>query len=68
MKTYFVNTEPQSTGEHEVHESGCSALPGILNRKYLGTFSHCRDAVTAARKHYSAVDGCRICSYACHSR
>lgn len=65
---YYVNTNAQSNGDHEVHKDGCSHMPGVLNRKFLGSFTNCRDAVIEAKKTYSTADGCYYCSNECHSR
>lgn len=68
MKSYYVNTQSQSTGEHEVHSGNCSYLPNSENRKYLGEFSNCTDAVKEAKKTYTNVDGCYYCCNACHKK
>ncbi len=68
MKKYYVNTQPQSSGDHEVHEQSCSFLPTIGNRKYLGEFSSCALAVSEAKKSYSKADGCYFCCNSCHTR
>lgn len=68
MDFYYVNDKPQITGEHEVHKDGCTYLPDIENRTFLGMFSTCKEAVEKAREKYNNVDGCYFCSYACHSR
>lgn len=67
MTRYYVNKHAQANGDHEVHTSGCSFLPEIENRIYLGEFSSCQGAVTEAKKYYSEADGCFYCSYACHT-
>jgi len=68
MHNYYVNDNPQSTGVHEVHKEGCSFMPSILNRTYLGMFSNCRDAVAKAITIYNNVDGCYYCANECHTR
>ncbi len=68
MASYYVNKNAQSTGEHEVHTTGCSYLPDPENRVYLGDFTNCKDAVREAKNHYNDVDGCFYCSNACHTR
>lgn len=68
MASYYVNQNAQNNGDHEVHKGSCPRLPSPLNRKYLGEFTNCTDAVREARSHYSQVDGCAICSPACHTR
>jgi len=65
---YYVNDNPQSTGEHEVHEDGCYWLSLANSKTYLGVFAYCSTAVSEARKHYSNVDGCKHCCPACHTR
>ena len=67
MAYYYVNTNAQSNGDHEVHTSTCTRLPQPENRKYLGIFDSCGPAVKEARKHYSKSNGCYYCSTSCHS-
>jgi len=67
MPEYFVNKQPQSNGDHEVHKSGCSFLPDKENRIPLGNFFNCSDAVQEAKKHYTQVNGCYYCSSECHT-
>ena len=68
MARYYVNTNAQPTGEHEVHRDGCPTPADVSNRKYLGEFTTCHGAVREAKKHYSNVDGCANCSPDCHTR
>lgn len=65
---YYVNKNAQSNGDHEVHKRGCSFMPDLENRIYLGEFSGCRPAVKEARKHYRQVNGCYYCARACHTQ
>ncbi|MCE7996912.1 MAG: hypothetical protein HEP71_33430 [Roseivirga sp.] len=67
MPKYYVNKNAQSNGDHEVHKEGCSYLPKVENRTYLGVFSSCHDAVKEAKKHYRQVNGCYYCSRECHT-
>lgn len=67
MSTYYVNTNPQKNGDHEVHKSNCQYLPNILNRKYLGDYSNCKDAVAEAKKTYKQSNGCKTCCSDCHT-
>ncbi len=64
---YYVNTQAQTNGDHEVHNSSCSFLPLPQNRLYLGDFDGCWKAVVEARKHYAKSNGCFFCSNACHT-
>lgn len=70
MPAFCVNMNPQSTGEHEVHDlsAGCSHLPDPSNRLSLGHNSTCKAAVAKARQHYAQVDGCKYCAPDCHRR
>jgi len=68
MKKYYVNKKAQSNGDHEVHHEDCRYLPDSENRKYLGQYSNCKDAVKEAKKDYSQVNGCKTCSPDCHTQ
>lgn len=67
MAYYYVNKNAQSNGDHEVHKSGCSFMPKLENRIYLGDFSNCNTAVREAEKRYTQVNGCIYCSRSCHT-
>ena len=67
MANYYVNKNAQDNNDHEVHNGGCSWLPKVENRIYLGDFTTCGPAITEARKHYSQVNGCAHCSSPCHT-
>ncbi|PTX58818.1 hypothetical protein C8N46_112126 [Kordia periserrulae] len=67
MAKYYVNKNAQANGDHEVHKSGCLWLPNAENRKYLGEFSNCEDAVEKAKDYYDQVNGCYYCSNDCHT-
>lgn len=64
---YLVNKNAQYNGDHEVHRETCSHLPNPENRKYLGDFTNCRDAVREAKKYDSDADGCYYCCNECHT-
>lgn len=65
MSSYYVNNNSQTNGDHEVHQSGCSYMPG--DKKYLGEYSSCKPAVTEAKKYYAQSNGCYWCSIECHT-
>jgi hypothetical protein len=67
MAYYYVNQNEQANGDHEVHERDCYWLPSEENRLYLGWFSNCREAVTAAKQYYRRCNGCWHCSRSCHT-
>ncbi|QIY91830.1 hypothetical protein [Chryseobacterium gallinarum] len=67
MKKYYVNKKAQSNGDHEVHDEHCFYLPNSENRKYLGMFFSCEQAVKEAKKEYTHANGCINCSKNCHT-
>ncbi|MCI5167887.1 MAG: hypothetical protein D3903_17830 [Candidatus Electrothrix sp. GM3_4] len=69
MAQYYVNTKTDTNpnNNHEVHTSTCHKCPSENNRKYLGVFANCQDAVKEAKKTYSNVDGCIHCCKPCHN-
>ncbi|HEX2050795.1 MAG TPA: hypothetical protein VHJ34_09220 [Actinomycetota bacterium] len=64
---YYVNTQAQANGDHEVHTAECSYLPHRANRVLLGDFANCSAAISEARKYYTSVNGCYYCANACHT-
>ena len=67
MAVYYVNTNAQANGDHEVHRSDCVYLPNPENRMPLGNFPNCRGAVRKAKVLYPTADGCKHCSPECHT-
>ena len=67
MAYYYVNKNKQSNGDNEVHRLGCSFLPDLVNRDYLGNFDTCGPAVAEAKSRGYNANGCYYCSRACHT-
>lgn len=67
MAAYFVNTNAQSNGDHEVHVASCSYLPTPQNCLPLGDFPSCHGAVAKAKLTYRESDGCAYCCPLCHT-
>ena len=67
MPTYYINERAQANGDHEVHTSTCIYFPLISNKKYLGVFDNCFDAVRESKKTYIKSNGCKTCCPACHT-
>ena len=67
MAKYYVNQNAQYNGDHEVHKLGCDHFPEPENCKYVGDFTHCRDAVKAAKDIYPQSNGCYYCAPHCHT-
>ena len=69
MTRYFVNRNAQADDEHEIHTQYCPFVPRRPeNRVPLGRFTRCQDALEVARRYYTQVDGCAICSPTCNKR
>ena len=68
MANYCVNREEQDNGDHEVHQEGCRFWPRPQNVQPLGWHSDCTSAVREAKRHFNQVNGCRTCSYPCHTQ
>ncbi|TIU90036.1 MAG: hypothetical protein E5V74_06040 [Mesorhizobium sp.] len=67
MASYYVNMNEQANGDHEVHRHGCSFMPNVENRLYLGEHDSCGPAVRVAKRTYPQSNGCYYCSYPCHT-
>jgi hypothetical protein len=64
---YYVNDTRSEERDHEVHEQGCFWLSIAHKTTYLGSFSWCGPAVTAAKVKYPSANGCKHCSPICHT-
>ena len=65
MNNYYVNTNAQVNGDHEVHRDGCTYFPA--NHIHLGAFAECYSAVAQARQYFRQANGCYYCCRACHT-
>lgn len=65
---YYVNTNAQPGGEHEVHVLGCPTPAREDNRRYLGAFRTCEAALQAAAAEFGNVGGCANCLPDCRNR
>lgn len=68
MAMYYVNDNPQTSGEHEVHESDCAWLKFVKSKTFLGFHEHCSAALQSAKSFYVNVDGCAFCCSSCHKK
>lgn len=69
MDAYYVNTNAQTNGDHEVHKTGCSFIPLPEHKLFLGYFNNCHEAMVEARKTYpTSADGCHYCCPDCDTR
>ncbi|CUU24080.1 hypothetical protein J9874_01547 [Duffyella gerundensis] len=60
-KYYYVNKNSGYNDNHVVHASGCSWLPKISQRQFLGTFYSVNAALQQARKFYQGAMACDEC-------
>ncbi|HJV86402.1 MAG TPA: hypothetical protein VJ698_13085 [Noviherbaspirillum sp.] len=67
MASYYVNRQPESNGDHEVHREDCSRLPSAEHREFLGDFVSCYGAMAEALRSYPTANGCAECSAQCCS-
>ncbi len=68
MPYYCVNSNAQSNGDHEVHDTSCRFVPRPSNQVSLGYHQTCSGAVAEAKRlGYRQSNGCATCSPACHT-
>lgn len=67
MSDYYVNTNAQSNGDHEVHKDGCYWLTLVKQPEFLGDYASCATAVSVAKARGYDANGCYYCSKACHT-
>lgn len=68
MEKYYVHTETDKQGDHEVHMSTCSWLPKLGHRELLGLHEDCFSAVEEAESQgFKPANGCKHCSEECHT-
>lgn len=67
MARYYMNENSQNIGDHEVHKEGCCWLQKAKNRKYLGDFSDCHQALKVAKQYDPNADGCFSCCKECNN-
>ena len=65
MKSYYVNQNAQSNGDHKVHAEGCTYMP--YSKTYLGDYDNCAGAVAKAKASYLKSNGCKTCCNSCHT-
>ena len=67
MLVYCVSDQAKPNGDHEVHNIGCSYLPGQQHQVRLGAFASCQLAVAEAKQYFPQANGCIHCSKECHT-
>lgn len=71
MPNYIINKNPQSNGDHEVHDTtaGCTHMPYQENQISLGYHMSCQGAVADAKSRWpnNRINGCYYCCNACNT-
>lgn len=71
MPNFIVNSNPQTNGDHEVHNTttGCTEMPLPQNQVALGQHNSCREAVASAKSKWPTerINGCFYCCRECHT-
>lgn len=69
MPRYYINTNAQQNGDHEVHSDPCAYMPAPANRVDLGVHPTCQSAVADAKQRWPSarINGCYHCSRSCHT-
>ena len=71
MARFIINKNPQTNGDHEVHDvnNNCSYMPNNENQIDLGYHTTCREAVADAKRRWPSnrINGCYYCSNPCHT-
>ncbi len=62
MAEFYVEKIEQSNGEHIVHFSGCTLLPNIAEKIYLGFIASFDSAKNEAKKTYLKINACPECA------
>ncbi len=63
MYQYYVTTNKQQSGLHEVHRKGCQNMP--LEKVEVGQHHECAPAIKQAEKMGYPSTGCVECSKEC---
>lgn len=57
---YYIDTRPHH--KHAVHHTGCTVIPSLEHRQYLGMFETPAKAVAIARVVFDSASLCKQCS------
>lgn len=67
MPNYIINTNTDSNGYNEVHNTSCNHLPEVANQVSLGYHIGAEAAVSYAKSvGYKNADGCYYCCNEAH--
>lgn len=67
---YYLNKNPQSSGQYELHTENCTFLKMTNDKEYIGYFSNCYEAIEEAKSKNpliaNKIDGCAFCCRPCN--
>lgn len=61
MKFFYLSSNPNNQGLHEVHDRECEHIPGSYDRDYLGPFNTGKEALRKALTIKKKVVLCENC-------
>lgn len=69
MPNFYLNSNAQWNGDHEVHQDPCAYMPAPQNQIPLGFHMHCAGAVVTAQFKFpqAKINGCAFCCPDCHT-
>ncbi|SFT38777.1 hypothetical protein SAMN04489724_0535 [Algoriphagus locisalis] len=65
MKFFYLSSNPNENGLHEVHDRECEHIPSSYDRDYLGPYNTGKEAMRKALDYKKEVALCEVC---CKSR
>ncbi|MEB2775167.1 hypothetical protein SYJ56_07600 [Algoriphagus sp. D3-2-R+10] len=65
MKFFYLSSNPNDNGLHEVHDRECEHIPNPYDRDYLGPFNTGKEAL---RKALTIKKKVELCEYCCKSK
>ncbi|MEB2785192.1 hypothetical protein [Algoriphagus persicinus] len=61
MKFFYLSSQPNDSGLHEVHDRECEYIPSSYDRDYLGPYNTGKEAMRKAMTLKKKVGLCENC-------
>ncbi|MEP1086918.1 hypothetical protein [Algoriphagus sp.] len=61
MKFFYLSSNPNESGQHEVHDRDCVLIPDSYDRDYLGPYNTGNEALRKAQTMKTEVGLCKHC-------
>lgn len=61
MKFFYLSSNPNDNGIHEVHDRDCELIPSSYDRDYLGPYNTGKEAMRKALAIKQQVGLCNAC-------